>query len=110
RARPRPRPGPPRHAVSPRTTDQAIARLAHSSIARLALGRALAVFIVIVLGRHRVDTGKPAVEIDVRATLGAEWLEGRLDRLAADRAGPHGCFAVDLIHYGKISGYPTKLM
>src|SRR5665811_1712248 len=67
-------------------------------LARVVVGRAIAVLVVVFLDRNRIDAGQPAIEIDIGAALGAERLERRLGRLAADRTACGGSLAIDLIH------------
>jgi hypothetical protein len=58
-------------------------------LAGLTLG--LVAVLVVVLGhRHRIDALEPAVEIDVGAALGAERPELLDARLAANRTGNDG--------------------
>ena len=80
--------------------------LAHSFLARLAFGRPFAVLVFIIFRRNGIDAGEPAIEIDIRATLGAEWLEFRLDRLAADRAGTRARQSCGRSHSSDV-GFPV---
>src|SRR5262245_56198481 len=44
------------------------------------------ILVFLLLARHRVDAGQPAIEVDVGAALGTERPELIRDRLGADRA------------------------